>query len=31
MLMIDPAAALDQPRSTSIDGLKLKIMAKPTL
>jgi hypothetical protein len=31
MLMIDPAAAIDQPRSTSIDGPKLKIMAKPTL
>ena len=31
MLMIDPAAAIDQPRSTSIDGPKLKMIAKPTL
>src|SRR5260370_39748578 len=31
MLMIHPAAAIDQPRSTSIDGPKLKIIAKPTL
>jgi hypothetical protein len=31
MLMTDPAAAIDQPRSTSIDGPKLKIIAKPAL
>src|SRR5882757_9517537 len=31
MLMVDPAAAIDQPRSTSIEGPKLKITAKPTL
>src|SRR6202049_2616017 len=31
MLMADPAAAIDLPRSTSIEGPKLKITAKPTL
>ena len=31
MLMAEPAADIDQPRSTSIEGPKLKIMAKPTL
>ena len=31
MLIADPAVAIDQPRSTSIDGPKLKINAKPTL
>src|SRR6266702_2280146 len=31
MLMVDPAAAIDQPRSTSIEGPKLKIIANPTL
>ena len=31
MLSADPAEAIDQPRSTSIDGPKLKITAKPTL
>ena len=31
MLIVDPAAAIDQPRSTSIEGPKLTIMAKPTL
>ena len=29
--MTDPAAGIDQPRSTSIEGPKLKIMAKPIL
>jgi hypothetical protein len=27
MLMVDPAAAIDQPRSTSIDGPKVKVTA----
>src|SRR5258708_12942547 len=31
MLMADPAAVIDQPCSTSIDGPKLKIIAKPIL
>ncbi|MEY9648114.1 hypothetical protein ABIF26_002467 [Bradyrhizobium elkanii] len=31
ILMVDPAAAPDQPCSTSIDGPKLKIIAKPML
>src|SRR5947207_2005823 len=31
MLITDPAGAIDQPRSTSIVGPKLKIVAKPTL
>ena len=31
MLMIEAAADIDQPRSTSIVGPKLKIIAKPTL
>jgi hypothetical protein len=31
MLIVEPAADIDQPRSTSIEGPKLKIMAKPTL
>ena len=31
MLMVEPAAVIDQPRSTSIEGPKLKTVAKPTL
>src|SRR3979490_2782196 len=31
MLIVDPAVAIDQPRSTSIEGPKLTIMAKPVL
>src|SRR5882757_2866779 len=31
MLMADPAVVIDHPRSTSIEGPKLKIVAKPTL
>ncbi len=31
MLIADPAAVIDQPRSTSIEGPKLKIMTKPML
>ncbi|WP_292454266.1 hypothetical protein [Mesorhizobium sp.] len=31
MLIVDPAAAMDQPRSTSIVGPKLKIITKPRL
>src|ERR1700677_2122974 len=31
MLITEPAADIDQPRSSSIEGPKLKIMANPTL
>jgi hypothetical protein len=31
MLMVDPAAAIDQPRSTSSEGPRLKMVAKPKL
>src|SRR5260370_32518792 len=31
MLIADPAAVIDQPRSTSIEGPKLKIITKPIL
>src|SRR3984893_1041774 len=31
MLIVEPAAAIDQPRSTSIEGPNEKITAKPTL
>src|SRR5258708_36592510 len=31
MLIVDPASAIDQPRSTSIEGPKLTIIAKPIL
>jgi hypothetical protein len=30
-LIADPAAVIDQPRSTSIDGPKLKIITNPIL